>query len=160
MLVPLSWLREYVSWERSPTELAETLTLAGLEVVAIEQIGDWWDSETIVIGQVEGVYPHPQADRLVLVDVAYGGNAPERVVTGAPNLFEFRNQEDLPRLKVAFARAGAQLVDAYSDERPRPRKKLIRTGVSRRRTQGRGLSEFKNSGLASSTFIYVWTVTC
>ncbi len=143
MLVPLSWLREYVSWERSPTELAETLTLAGLEVVAIEQIGDWWDSETIVVGQVEGVYPHPQADRLVLVDVAYGGNAPERVVTGAPNLFEFRNQEDLPRLKVAFARAGAQLVDAYSDERPRPRKKLKPTKIRGVRSTGMVCSELE-----------------
>ncbi len=143
MLVPLSWLREYVSWERSPTELAETLTLAGLEVVAIEQIGDWWDPETILVGQVEGVYPHPQADRLVLADVAYGGNAPERVVTGAPNLFEFRNQEDLPRLKVAFARAGAHLVDAYSDERPRPRKKLKATKIRGVRSTGMVCSELE-----------------
>ena len=72
MLVSLSWLREYVSWDQSPAELAEILTLAGLEVVAAEQIGNWWDPALLTVGQVVGVHSHPQADRLVLVDVAYG----------------------------------------------------------------------------------------
>ncbi len=49
---------------------------------------------------------------------------PEQVVTGAPNLFEYKGRNDLPTLKVAFARAGAVLIDAYSEERPRPMKKL------------------------------------
>ncbi|MEZ4620817.1 MAG: hypothetical protein R2867_35645 [Caldilineaceae bacterium] len=35
---------------------------------------------------MRSVLPHPDADRLVLVDVDYGGEAPQRVVTGAPNL--------------------------------------------------------------------------
>ena len=54
--------------------------------------------------------------------------AAQRVVTGAPNLFVFRGQSladgTLPAVKVAFARAGAVLVDAYSDATPRPNKKL------------------------------------
>ncbi len=140
MLVPLSWLREYVSWEQSPAELAEILTLAGLEVVATEQIGDWWGPE-ITVGQVEGVHPHPQADRLVLVDVSYGATEPERVVTGAPNLFQFRAQDDLPTLKVAFARAGAYLVDAYSDKRRR--KKLKPSKIRGVRSNGMVCSELE-----------------
>ncbi len=140
MLVPLSWLREYVSWEQSPFELAEILTLAGLEVVATEQIGDWW-GPAITVGQVEGVHPHPQADRLVLVDVAYGAAEPERVVTGAPNLFRFREQDHLPALKVAFARVGAYLVDAYADERPRPRKRLKASRIRGIRSSGMVCSE-------------------
>jgi phenylalanyl-tRNA synthetase beta chain len=76
------------------------------------------------VGQVVAVLPHPNADRLVLVDVEYGSGEPQRVVTGAPNLFAFRGAESLPTLKVAFARAGAVLVDGYSDERPRPKKAL------------------------------------
>ncbi len=62
--------------------------------------------------------------RLVLVDVNFGGDAPQRVVTGAPNLYQYRGVASLPVLKVAFARAGAMLVDAYSDQEPRPKKKL------------------------------------
>ncbi|WP_298982763.1 phenylalanine--tRNA ligase subunit beta [Caldilinea sp.] len=129
MLAPLSWLKEYVDITLPVEALAERLTLAGLAVDAIHRIGDWWDPETIVVGQVVAVLPHPDADRLVLVDVDYGGDAPQRVVTGAPNLFQFRGVETLPTLKVAFARAGAVLVDAYSEERPRPKKKLKPTKI-------------------------------
>ncbi|MCS6826674.1 MAG: phenylalanine--tRNA ligase subunit beta [Caldilinea sp.] len=124
MLAPLSWLKEYVDITLPVEALAERLTLAGLAVDAIHRIGDWWDPETIVVGRVVAVLPHPDADRLVLVDVDYGSDAPQRVVTGAPNLFQFRGIETPPVLKVAFARAGAVLVDAYSEERPRPKKKL------------------------------------
>src|SRR5438105_7186645 len=118
MLVPISWLKEYVDLNLPIQQLAERLTLAGLEVEGIENVGDWWDPETIVVGRIVAVKPHPNADRLVLVDVDYGASAPEQVVTGAPNLFAYMGMENLPDLKVAFARAGAVLIDAYSEERP------------------------------------------
>src|SRR5947208_4947078 len=124
MLVPISWLKEYVDLNLPIQQLAERLTLAGLEVEGIENVGDWWDPETIVVGRIVAVKPHPNADRLVLVDVDYGASAPEQVVTGEPNLFAYKGMENPPVLKVAFARAGAVLIDAYSDERPRPKKKL------------------------------------
>jgi phenylalanyl-tRNA synthetase beta chain len=124
MLAPLSWLKEYVDLTLPVEALAERLTLAGLAVDAIHHVGDWWDPKTITVGQVAAVLPHPDADRLVLVDVDFGGAAPQRVVTGAPNLYQYRLTAALPVLKVAFARAGAVLVDAYSDQRPRPQKKL------------------------------------
>jgi phenylalanyl-tRNA synthetase beta chain len=124
MLVPISWLKEYVDLNLPTTQLAERLTLAGLEVEAIENSADWWDPELIVVGQIVAVKSHPNADRLVLVDVDFGGSQTEQVVTGAPNLFQYKDQQNLPPLKVAFARAGAVLIDAYSDEQPRPKKKL------------------------------------
>src|SRR5260221_50911 len=124
MLVPISWLKEYVDLILPIKQLADRLTLAGLEVEGIERVGDWWDPELIVVGQIVAIKAHPNADRLVLVDVDYGGPETEQVVTGAPNLFQYKNVEHLPVLKVAFARAGAVLIDAYSDERPRPKKKL------------------------------------
>src|SRR5712692_9022976 len=124
MLVPISWLKEYVDLILPIKQLADRLTLAGLEVEGIERVGDWWDPELIVVGQIVAIKAHPNADRLVLVDVDYGGPETEQVVTGAPNLFQYKNMEHLPVLKVAFARAGAVLMDAYSDERPRPKKKL------------------------------------
>src|SRR5260221_7982746 len=124
MQVPISWLKEYVDLNLPVKELADRRTLAGLEVEAIERTGDWWDPDTILVGQILAVQPHPDADRLVLVDVDYGADKPEQVVTGAPNLFQYKGVENLPVLKVAFARAGAVLIDAYSDEQPRPKKKL------------------------------------
>ena len=124
MLVPISWLKEYVDLNLPTKQLAERLTLAGLEVEAIENSADWWDPELIVVGQIVAVKSHPNADRLVLVDVDFGGSQTEQVVTGAPNLFQYKDQQNLPPLKVAFARAGAILIDAYSDEQPRPKKKL------------------------------------
>jgi hypothetical protein len=82
MLVPLSWLKEYVEINLPLADLVERMTLAGLAVDAIHQVGDWWDPEFIRVGQVIQVAPHPDADRLVLVDVDFGGAAPQRVVTG------------------------------------------------------------------------------
>ena len=66
---------------------------------------------------------HPNADRLTLVEIDYGAGI-EQVVTGAPNIFPYKDAETLPVLKVAFARNGAVLIDAYSEESPRPKKKL------------------------------------
>ena len=37
--------------------LAERLTLAGLAVDAIHRVGDWWDPETITVGEVAAVAP-------------------------------------------------------------------------------------------------------
>jgi phenylalanyl-tRNA synthetase beta chain len=129
MLIPLSWLKEYVDLNLPAKQLAERLTLAGLEVEGIENSADWWDPELIVVGQIAAVKAHPNADRLVLVDVDYGASQTEQVVTGAPNLFQYKDQQHLPILKVAFARAGAMLIDAYSDEQPRPKKKLKPTKI-------------------------------
>ncbi len=124
MLVPLSWLKQYVDIDVSTDELNERLTLAGLEVAGVELVGSWWDADTITVGEVVAVHPHPDADRLVLVDVDHGGEEPQRVVTGAPNLYEFKEADELPVIKVAFAQSGAMLIDAYSDKTPRPKKKL------------------------------------
>jgi len=129
MLVPLSWLKEYVDLNLPTKQLAERLTLAGLTVDGIENASDWWDAEHILVGQIIAVKAHPNADRLVLVDVDFGGSQTEQVVTGAPNLLQYKDQQILPPLKVAFARAGAVLIDAYSDEQPRPKKKLKPTKI-------------------------------
>lgn len=124
MEVPISWLKEYVELTLPLEQLADRLTMAGLEVENIRHEGDWWDPSTIVVGHIASIKPHPNADRLVLVDVDTGAATPEQVVTGAPNLIAYKNIQTLPILKVAFARAGAVLIDAYSEERPRPKKKL------------------------------------
>jgi len=115
MKVVLSWLKEYVDLGGVAVDtLAERWTLAGLEVESVTRIGDWWDRERLLVGAVLGVYPHPNADRLVLADVDYGAGAPHRVVTGAPNLLGLRTAGPLDRpLKVAFAREGVELFDGH-----------------------------------------------
>ena len=147
MLVPLSWLKEYVDIDLPTVDLAERLTLAGVEVTSISQIGDWWDPETLTVGRVIAVLAHPDADRLVLVDVDFGETTFQRVVTGAPNLFAYRGQSvadgSLPMLKVAFARSGALLVDAYSEERPRPKKRLKPTKIRGVESSGMVCSELE-----------------
>jgi len=60
------------------------------------------------------VRPHPNADRLVMAEVEYGGSETEIVVTGAPSLLDYKNQSDLD-LKVAFALEGAQLYDGHAE---------------------------------------------
>jgi phenylalanyl-tRNA synthetase beta chain len=119
MKVPLSWLKDYVDITVPIEELAERLTLAGLEVETIEYIGLPgaelpWDREKIVVGEVREVRPHPNADRLVTAKVEYGGPQPEVVVTGAPSLLERRGQSDL-HLKVAFAMEGTRLYDGHAE---------------------------------------------
>ena len=150
MLVPISWLREYVDIVLPTAKLAERLTLAGLEEASLINTGEAWEEDKIVVGQVAAVLPHPDADRLVLVDVVHEGtqkSSPQRVVTGAPNLFQFKGQSlaagDLPTLKVAFAREGALLIDAYSDQRPRPRKRLKKAKIRGIESRGMVCSELE-----------------
>ena len=121
MRVPLSWLKEFVDISMSPEELAQRLTLAGLEVEAINYVGvDGaelpWDADKVLIGNILEVRQHPNADRLVLAEVDYGAAEPHTVVTGAPNLYEYRGKGRLPApLKSVFAKEGAELYDGHAE---------------------------------------------
>ena len=64
MRVPLSWLREYVDVDLSPEQLAERLTLLGMEVKGIERLGTGWSR--VVVGELLTVDAAPDADRLSL----------------------------------------------------------------------------------------------
>ncbi len=59
--------------------------------------------------------PHPNADRLVLCKL-FDGQQEHIVLTGAPNLFEFKGIGPLPKaLKVAYAKEGAQIYDGHQE---------------------------------------------
>src|SRR3989337_2411072 len=105
MKVPFRWLNDYVDTHLSPRELADRMTMAGLEAEQLTRIGAEWDK--VFVGEVMAVSQHPDADRLVLADVAAGEHR-LTVVTGAPNIAQGQ--------KVALALAGARLIDAYADE--------------------------------------------
>jgi len=137
MRVPLSWLKDYVEITISAEELAERLTLAGLEVVAIEYIGVpqgqapaginvppsdhlVWARDKIVLGAIYEVKPHPNADRLVLAMVDYGGPEIEQVVTGAPNLYPYKGAGPLDQpLWSPYALEGAEVYDGHAEGRQR-----------------------------------------
>lgn len=132
MQVPVSWLKEYVDIDIPIELLAERLTLAGLEVASIEYLGvpqghvegvRWpasnhlvWDREKLLLGAVREVKSHPNADKLVLAMVDYGADELEQCVTGAPNLFEYKDKGALnPPLWAVFAAEGAEVWDGHSD---------------------------------------------
>jgi phenylalanyl-tRNA synthetase beta chain len=85
MRVPLSWLREYVEVELTPEALAERLTLLGMEVQGIERIGADWQS--VVVGELLEVMPHPHAAKLLLTRVSTAADGPAlSIVCGATNI--------------------------------------------------------------------------
>jgi phenylalanyl-tRNA synthetase beta chain len=82
--VPLSWLREYVDIQLTPEQLAERLTLLGMEVKGLERWGADW--ENVVVGELLSVEKHPRADRLSLTRVTVGSGEPLDIVCGATNI--------------------------------------------------------------------------
>jgi phenylalanyl-tRNA synthetase beta chain len=100
MKVSLNWLKEYVPIDMAVSDLADALTMAGLEVEAVEDRYAYL--ETVVVGQVVDVSPHPNADRLKLCRVD-GGNGIVPVVCGAPNV--------TLGMQAPLARVGTRLPD-------------------------------------------------
>ncbi len=84
MLLPLSWLREFVPFAGTAEELADRLTMLGLEV---EEVRDpFAHLAPVVTGRVVECRPHPGADHLFLCRVDVGGPEVLPIVCGAPNV--------------------------------------------------------------------------
>src|SRR5882724_9789825 len=80
MRIPLSWLAEFVTWSGPAAALAERLTMAGLKVEAIEEVGQL--DRRIVAGRLAAVEPHPEADRVLVCRVQVGRPAALVAVSG------------------------------------------------------------------------------
>ena len=106
MLIPISWLRRYVPIDLPPRELAHRLTMAGLEIDEVREVGAEWGKNNVVVGHVVELAPHPNADRLRVPTIDLGGGETATVVCGGPNLANGQ--------KIAFARVGAMLYNAKS----------------------------------------------
>ena len=153
MKIPVSWLKEYVDLDGlSIEEIARKLTVAGLEVEEIKYVGlpisdnsasgmhssqrhefkisgIAWDREKIVVAEIREVIPHPNADRLTLLDL-YDGTEQQTVLTGAPNIFHLKGAGKLPKpLKVAYAKEGSTIYDGHADG-------LVLTTLKRARIRG------------------------
>ncbi|GGX79609.1 phenylalanine--tRNA ligase beta subunit [Litchfieldella qijiaojingensis] len=93
------WLREWVSPQLATQALADQITMAGLEVDAVEAVAE--NFEGVVIAHVIDKVQHPDADKLSVCQVDDGSGEPLQVVCGAPNVAVGQ--------KVPFARVGAVL---------------------------------------------------
>ncbi|MXY99399.1 phenylalanine--tRNA ligase subunit beta [Candidatus Poribacteria bacterium] len=86
MHVTLNWLKNYIDFEFSASELADRLTMLGVEVESVKQPGA--ELEGVVVGSVSTIKPHPNADKLVLCQVDIGEPEELQIVCGAPNVRE------------------------------------------------------------------------
>ena len=82
MKISLNWLKEYISFEGDPKALADSLTMAGLEVEEITERGKI--PAGIVVGKILERTPHPNSDHLSICKVD-SGKGVLQIVCGAPN---------------------------------------------------------------------------
>jgi phenylalanyl-tRNA synthetase beta chain len=134
MKLPISWLKDFIDLDGlSIEDIARKLTLAGLEVDEIlyaglpmptysagekhefKTNGIAWDKEKIVVAEIREVKPHPNADKLTLLDL-FDGLQEQVVLTGAPNIFHLKGTGELKKpIKVAYAKEGATIYDGHAD---------------------------------------------
>lgn len=113
MLVSLRWLKDYVDIEAEPGELADGLTMAGLEVESVNEVAPEFSG--VVVAKILSIRPHPNADKLTLCEVTTGDkNYP--VVCGAKNI----NVGDI----VPLALVGATIPGGYTIKSSRIRGEL------------------------------------
>ncbi len=85
MLLPINWLKDYVDIEVDSKTLADKLTMSGSHVESINSIKE--DVEKVVVGRIESIEKHENADKLIVCKVDIGGEVLD-IVTGATNVNE------------------------------------------------------------------------
>ncbi len=85
MLLPIKWLKDYVDFDFDVKKLADGLSNSGSHVESIMKPSEGLDK--IVVGKIEKIEKHPDADKLVICSVNIGDEVLQ-IVTGAPNVFE------------------------------------------------------------------------
>ncbi|GAB2188778.1 phenylalanine--tRNA ligase subunit beta [Sessilibacter sp. MAH1] len=94
-----SWLREWVNPNIDTQQLVDQITMAGLEVDAVESVAGQFTG--VVVGEIIAAEQHPDADKLRVCTVAGDGDETKQVVCGAPNA--------RVGIKIPFATVGASL---------------------------------------------------
>jgi len=108
MQFPESWLREFCNPPLSTQALADTLTMAGMEVEELRPVAPPFSH--VVVGEVLHVERHPNADRLNVCQVKVGPDTVLNIVCGAPNV--------AVGIKVPCALVGAELPPAEEGGAP------------------------------------------
>jgi phenylalanyl-tRNA synthetase beta chain len=109
MKISHNWLKKLVDIRQKPDELAEQLSMVGLEIAGYERLGDKY--EKFVVGEVLEVARHPNADKLTLCKVNVGKETLE-IICGAPNIAAGQ--------KVAVALVGATIPHNQHDPDGKP----------------------------------------
>jgi phenylalanyl-tRNA synthetase beta chain len=109
--ITYSWLNEFTPLNQTPAELAQRLTLSGLEVESITPVARPFRG--VVVGEVLECGRHPDADKLSLCQVTTDGKDRLGIVCGARNV--------RAGLKVAVAKVGAELPGGLAIKRTKIR---------------------------------------
>jgi len=89
MKISYNWLKEYIDIDLEPEVLAAELTAAGLEASLVETLPEFFKS--IRVGHVLSKEKHPDADKLSVCMVDLGGEEPQQIICGAPNIAAGQN---------------------------------------------------------------------
>ncbi|MFQ5330232.1 MAG: phenylalanine--tRNA ligase subunit beta, partial [Thermodesulfobacteriota bacterium] len=84
MKASFNWLNEFVDIELTPAKIADAMTMAGLEVESVEEIGP--EFHGVIIARILTIDKHPNADRLALCTLNSGEEAAHQIVCGAKNI--------------------------------------------------------------------------
>ena len=86
MLVPIEWLNDYIDIDVSDEEFCDRMIMSGSNLETCEHFCE--EMERVVVGKIEKIEKHPDADKLVVCQINTGEEEPIQIVTGAPNVFE------------------------------------------------------------------------
>lgn len=87
MLVPIEWLNDYIDLKDiDTTEFCDRMILSGSNLETCEHFCK--EMENVVVGKIEKIERHPDADKLVVCQLNVGQEELVQIVTGAPNVFE------------------------------------------------------------------------
>lgn len=86
MLVPIEWLNDYIELDVSDEEFCDRMIMSGSNLETCEHFCE--EMENVVVGKIEKIEKHPNADKLVVCHLNVGGEENIQIVTGAPNVFE------------------------------------------------------------------------
>jgi phenylalanyl-tRNA synthetase beta chain len=109
--ITYSWLNEFTPLTVTPADLAQRLTLSGLEVESVAPVAPPFRG--VVVGEILECGRHPDAEKLSLCQVTTDGNDRLAIVCGAPNV--------RAGLKVAVAKVGAELPGGVTIKRAKIR---------------------------------------
>lgn len=86
MLVSLNWLKDYTDIKVPVSEFCDRMIMSGSDMETCEELGT--GIEGVVVGRIEKIEKHPQADKLVICQLNVGKEAYVQIVTGAANVYE------------------------------------------------------------------------
>ena len=142
MNTSLSWMKMYVpDLDVTAQEYTDAMTLSGTKVEGFTRLDA--DLEKIVIGQIEKIEKHPDADKLIICQVNIGSEVIQ-IVTGAPNVKE--GELDKQRLVKLLQQRGEVVAVTGDGTNDAPALNFANVGLS----MGSGTSVAKDASAAPS----------